>query len=38
LVTAQEPLRVIVFGVHPDDLDVLAGGLAALYEKKGHQI
>ena len=36
---AQErPLRVIVFGAHPDDCDMDAGGTAALWAAKGHQV
>jgi LmbE family N-acetylglucosaminyl deacetylase len=36
---AQErPLRVIVFGAHPDDCDMDAGGTAALWASKGHQV
>lgn len=29
-------LRLLVFGAHPDDADLQAGGLAALYAKHGH--
>ena len=36
-VAAQEPLRVIVFGAHPDDPES-AGGLAALYAQMGHKV
>ncbi len=38
--SAQEakPVRVIVFGAHPDDCDLGAGGLAALYSSMGHQV
>jgi len=35
---AQEPIRVIVFGAHPDDCDINAGGIAALYSQMGHQV
>ena len=35
--TAQ-PLRVIVFGAHPDDCDLNAGGTAALFVQMGHKV
>jgi LmbE family N-acetylglucosaminyl deacetylase len=35
---AQEPIRVIVFGAHPDDCDMEAGGTAALWAAKGHAV
>ena len=35
---ADLPLRVIVFGAHPDDCDMDAGGTAALWAAKGHQV
>lgn len=35
---AQEPLHVIAFGAHPDDCDIKAGGLAALYAEAGHKV
>jgi N-acetylglucosamine malate deacetylase 1 len=31
-------LRVLVFGAHPDDCDIRAGGVAALYARLGHQV
>jgi LmbE family N-acetylglucosaminyl deacetylase len=31
-------LRVIVFGAHPDDCDIRAGGLAAKYAALGHHV
>jgi LmbE family N-acetylglucosaminyl deacetylase len=38
-VPAQEPsLRIIVFGAHPDDCDMDAGGTAALWAAKGHSV
>lgn len=36
--TIGDPVRVIVFGAHPDDCDVLAGGTAALYSEMGHEV
>ncbi len=35
---ADAPLRVIVFGAHPDDCDIDAGGTAALWASKGHLV
>ena len=35
--TAQ-PLRVIVFGAHPDDCDLNVGGTAALFAEMGHKV
>jgi LmbE family N-acetylglucosaminyl deacetylase len=34
----ENPLRIIVFGAHPDDCDLGAGGLAALYTSLGHKV
>jgi LmbE family N-acetylglucosaminyl deacetylase len=36
--SAEPPLRVIVFGAHPDDCDLDAGGTAILWAQKGHQV
>jgi len=35
---ADEPLRIIAFGGHPDDCDIKAGGLAARYAAAGHKV
>jgi LmbE family N-acetylglucosaminyl deacetylase len=36
---AQEvKLRIIVFGAHPDDCDIRAGGTAAKWAEMGHQV
>ncbi len=35
---ADEALRVLVVGAHPDDCDLKAGGVAALYAKLGHDV
>ncbi len=34
--TRSEPLRVLVFGAHPDDPDISAGGTVALWTQAGH--
>ncbi|MDE0314590.1 MAG: PIG-L family deacetylase [Candidatus Poribacteria bacterium] len=31
-------IRVLIFGAHPDDCDIKAGGIAALYVQKGHHV
>ncbi len=35
---ADEPLRIIVFGAHPDDCELDAGGTAARWAKLGHKV
>jgi LmbE family N-acetylglucosaminyl deacetylase len=35
---ADEPLRIIVFGAHPDDCELDAGGTAAKWAKLGHKV
>jgi LmbE family N-acetylglucosaminyl deacetylase len=37
-VGAAEPLRIIVFGAHPDDCEYDAGGTAALWVKAGFKV
>ncbi len=34
----DEPLHVIVFGAHPDDCELKAGGTAARWAKLGHKV
>ncbi|GAB3330042.1 hypothetical protein GCM10027299_34290 [Larkinella ripae] len=36
--TPNTPLRIIVFGAHPDDCDLGAGGVALLYSSLGHKV
>lgn len=33
-----KPLRIIVFGAHPDDCELDAGGTAVLWARQGHQV
>lgn len=32
------PIRIIVFGAHPDDCDLGAGGIATIYSSMGHKV
>jgi LmbE family N-acetylglucosaminyl deacetylase len=34
----EEPIRVIVFGAHPDDCDLTTGGTAIKFAKMGHRV
>ncbi len=34
----KKHIRVLVFGAHPDDCDIKAGGVAALYAEQGHLV
>jgi LmbE family N-acetylglucosaminyl deacetylase len=38
LAQKDRPLRIIVFGAHPDDCELDAGGTAARWAKLGHQV
>jgi LmbE family N-acetylglucosaminyl deacetylase len=33
-----KPLNIIVFGAHPDDCDLGAGGIASIYSSMGHKV
>lgn len=35
---AADPLRIICFGAHPDDCELKAAGVAALWAQKGHKV
>ena len=35
---AQDPLRIIAFGGHPDDCEVRAAGVAAMWAAMGHKV
>ena len=35
---ADKKLRIICFGAHPDDAEVMAGGVAALWTARGHAV
>lgn len=34
----KEHLRIICFGAHPDDAEIRAGGVAAMWAAKGHKV
>jgi LmbE family N-acetylglucosaminyl deacetylase len=36
--SADEPLRIIIFGAHPDDAEFKAGGTAAKWAQLGHKV
>ena len=35
---SKNQINVLVFGAHPDDCDIKAGGVAALYVQQGHRV
>ena len=37
-VLAEEPLRIIAFGAHPDDCELKAGASAMLWGTKGYKV
>ena len=36
--SADGKLRIICFGAHPDDCELQAGGVAAMWAAKGHKV
>jgi LmbE family N-acetylglucosaminyl deacetylase len=38
LAIADEPLHIICFGAHPDDCELKAGGVGAMWAAKGHKV
>ena len=36
--TSPTPLRILVIGAHPDDCEIKAGGVTALYRAAGHHV
>lgn len=36
--TTQRQLRIIAFGAHPDDCEIKAGGVAAMWAAQGHKV
>jgi len=38
LTRAAEPVRIIIFGAHPDDCEWTSGGVSALWSQMGHKV
>ena len=38
IVAQDKPLNIVVFGAHPDDCDIDAGGTAILFAQMGHKV
>lgn len=36
--TTAKPLRILIIGAHPDDCEIKAGGITAMYRAAGHQV
>ena len=36
--TTTKPLRILVIGAHPDDCEIKAGGVTAMYRAAGHRV
>ncbi len=36
--TTAKPLRILVIGAHPDDCEIKAGGVTAMYRAAGHHV
>lgn len=36
--TAANPLRILIIGAHPDDCEIKAGGITAMYRAAGHHV
>lgn len=36
--TSSKPLRILIVGAHPDDCELKAGGVTALYRQLGHHV
>lgn len=36
--SSSKPLKILVIGAHPDDCEIKAGGVTAMYRAAGHQV